>query len=93
MTLTLICGRECTKGEGKERPVRKRKRKRRREVNEHFDRLGLLPQGWNGWDGIASLEPARRASSLCSLRPRATQHIVTPVTPIHRFPPHIPPLW
>jgi hypothetical protein len=52
MTLRLICGRVCTKGEGKERLVRKRKRKRRREVNEHFHRLGLLPGNWARMDGI-----------------------------------------
>lgn len=91
--MTLICGRLCTKGEGKERLVRKRKRKRRREVNEQLavsvSSRGT-GQGWMGY-GIASLEPARRASPVCSLRSRATQHIVTPVTPSLRIPPTYPP--
>ena len=51
--MTLICGRVCTKGEGKERLVRKRKR--RREVNEQLthsvtSRGTGTGQGWNGWD-------------------------------------------
>jgi hypothetical protein len=47
-------------------------------------------QGWMGY-AIASLEPARRASSLCSLRLPATQHIVTLVTLQPRIPPTYPP--
>jgi len=93
--MTLICGRVCTKGEGKERLLRKRKRKRRREVNEHLTvsvsaLWDSLPGNWNwaGWLGyaIASLE----ATTLCELRlqspsPRNSAYSHT----CH----NIPPLW
>lgn len=75
--MTLICGLVSSKGEGKERLVRKRKEEAlKRLMSSWVDSVsGALyrgtGQGWNGMEmGMASLEPARRASSVCSLRPR-----------------------
>jgi hypothetical protein len=84
--MTLICGRVSTKGEGKERLVRKRKRRDAERLMSSWPTRSrdTLPGNWAGWDGLemgmASLEPARRASSVCSLRPRPILHIVTLVT-------------